>query len=927
MYIAAQNGHSEAIDELLKLGAEVNVGLQNKQTPLMVALIALKNSEVEQQLKVMQQLINAKANVNTQRNDGDTALSIAVTEGKLKAVKILLANGADAKIQVRGTSMISFAAEEGYADIIRELAAAGADMHGYNSQGATPSYMAAYFGHADALRVLHELGADISKINAQMAEIPLYAAARKGFLRTVEVILELKTVGLETLDHAIRMATQYPKVLKALRKYKKDTYAEQLSSMTILPVEASVTSLPSEKKEKTKNKNSIPKYEVVDLRKIFLDTVCHYQTMLTLMKKELEGFKTKSAVLKFEIFNKIEETVATLSKTLEGGKNNERLSHVSSHLKTLNETIDLHNKLQNDTVILPTIDNFSMVCEFLQNQRVLEENKISAEMLEKCIKIKEALKGQVTELKNETLSHSLEELKQIFKEILEQYKEISKHFQDLKKLNENLDARVTTIKSFRVLREDVIPSKRSLRNKKPPLSAGESKKIEEDLKLINETLGLKIHVSKVEPAPESQLKSPTSSKSDYLSEYKHSPTPAAMTVLPTPTISSESPKPQIKIKKLPLEERKRLLKLFAEEAAQKHQQKLNQEKIIQEALKKEALGIKREIKTSQESPKHSEHSVALRLQLEQLDSIVKHLKVSRPTETLSISKSFFGLYGSLCKVNELIYLEHKDSAIRRVARCVRNAIYKRYEILLEQSDQRFEALLKMAESWHTFIQKIEIGYFTNAAAVVKAVPSDFFAKVYDLGEALYQKENNPPAELEILSCVQAIEYMTCYWKMRKEELKCISEEEILNLAADKFCWGIIGSVMRKLQKAVSAGIEDSIEAFSYTLNLLVPNCLSEPNLSLKILAKALIEKGNAFRHEWAILKNNSELPYILMNPSISESSEQTLSDKISDYLLNIETEISNNREQKSEMDVSKEAAPKPFQISTFSFPPSLCFCS
>jgi ankyrin repeat protein len=940
LYFAALNGHLEVIKALLQLKADVNVvAAYNDHTPLIAA--------VNEHPEVMQLLIDAKADVNKQMKSGDVPLSFAATSGKLESIEILLANKADAKIFVRGASLISLAAEQGRADVIRILAAAAEDMDTDtpNAQGATPTYMAAHFGHADAVRALHEVGADISKPIGSDGELPLFTAIRNGYLKTTQVILDLKKIDVFTLGQALWLAEKTPHtdVVKLLKQYinKPPSVAPQAMSVQVIPdpSAAQLSPPPSEKKVKAKAKNTVQKYEDTDIRKVFLTSLHHHLSMLALIKNELNPFKAKSTMLKLEIFKKIKETMTTLNNTLEGNKNNERLSHISAHLQTLSEASDCHVNIQNQTELLAMMDSFSTVCSVLQNQFPTEESKMSVEIFEKYTKIQAALRGENTVLKSETLKLSLEELSQVWKEISEKYKQFSKWFQDLKKLNEHLDSRVTTIKSFRVLCGNTIISKRDLRNTKT-LSLTDSKKIEENLKLINEKLNEPYGAPESQPAPpmDSRVRtikscrvqrgqgtiskrdlrnkktlSPTDSKKaegnlklsdEKLNELHGASEPqpephATTTAAPTATIASVTPPKQKKVNKLPLEERKRLLKLFAREAAQKMQKKFNQEKIKQEQLEKKALGIKREVKGSQESPKHSEHSVALRLQLEQLEIIVKQVKMARLNGTLSILKSIFALCGSMSKVNELVVLEHKDSTIRKVARLLRNAIYKRHEIMLEKADHSFEALLNMADSWHTFIQKIELGCFTSAAAVVRAIGSVFLEAVYNLGKTLDGQEKNLITELEILKCVQAIEEMTRYWKMRKEEGK-EREEEMINLVADKFCWGIIGSAMRKLQKAVNAGIVGSIDAFRYTLNLLVPNCDSE-FIDLRILAKAFIDKGIGFRHEWAILKNSIAVPYILMDsvmPELVKEPESALSTQVLAYLASIEAEISDNKTKK-----------------------------
>ncbi|MGO9262345.1 MAG: ankyrin repeat domain-containing protein [Bryobacteraceae bacterium] len=76
-------------------------------------------------------LLDAKANVNAVRWDGETAPMAAVNAGNLELVKLLLDRGANvnAAESRMGQTVLMWAVADGRAEIARTLVARGADLH------------------------------------------------------------------------------------------------------------------------------------------------------------------------------------------------------------------------------------------------------------------------------------------------------------------------------------------------------------------------------------------------------------------------------------------------------------------------------------------------------------------------------------------------------------------------------------------------------------------------------------------------------------------------------------------------------------------------------------------------------------------------------------------------------------------------------
>src|SRR5262249_14677060 len=142
----------------------------------------------------IKRLLEARGDPNTSLPEGETALMTAARTGRIDAVRLLLAHGADvnARDSRRGQTALMWAAAQNNTEVIRTLIAAGADVHVHTAsalsgqEGRQPngtpsqsapvsvfsaspptSFTALMFairaGHLNAVRVLLEAGADINE--------------------------------------------------------------------------------------------------------------------------------------------------------------------------------------------------------------------------------------------------------------------------------------------------------------------------------------------------------------------------------------------------------------------------------------------------------------------------------------------------------------------------------------------------------------------------------------------------------------------------------------------------------------------------------------------------------------------------------------------------------------------------------------------
>ena len=142
---AAHAGHSEVVGLLLKAGAELEARSEpGGNTPLISALKAgtcLKGKKPRKQGEgALAQLIAAGANANARQRDGDTALLVAISTGRLHLVTMLLDAGADPNLPSAAVDGASATTEE----------------------GCTPLIAAAAYGEPEMARVLLDAGASAS---------------------------------------------------------------------------------------------------------------------------------------------------------------------------------------------------------------------------------------------------------------------------------------------------------------------------------------------------------------------------------------------------------------------------------------------------------------------------------------------------------------------------------------------------------------------------------------------------------------------------------------------------------------------------------------------------------------------------------------------------------------------------------------------
>ncbi|KAH8779874.1 hypothetical protein F5883DRAFT_638437 [Diaporthe sp. PMI_573] len=189
--LAADGGHEDIVQLLLKNGANVDGGGEDGKIPL-------RHAAVQGNVDIVRTLLEKGANVN------------AVGKNRLFATALLAASG------------------EGYEDIVRMLLENGADVDEACREHGAPLREAARNGHEQVVKMLLEHGADVNAWD-QWYGCALTAAIKRGPEREsmVRMLLEngadVKSHGAEVhgFEDALQMASDYgyEEIVETIREY------------------------------------------------------------------------------------------------------------------------------------------------------------------------------------------------------------------------------------------------------------------------------------------------------------------------------------------------------------------------------------------------------------------------------------------------------------------------------------------------------------------------------------------------------------------------------------------------------------------------------------------------------------------------------------------------------------------------------------
>lgn len=186
LVVAAINGNTEVVKELLKAKADVN-----KQCVKCWNMSALMGAAAYDHADVVQLLLDKRADVNLQGNEQYTALDyVAHNKGSLEIVQKLLKAGADPNIKNQyGDTALMLAIDKENLHLVPPLLKAGADANAESNAGFVPLIQAARIGDVDTVKVLLEYGADINYQAKTKKDTALILAADNNHLDVIKFLL------------------------------------------------------------------------------------------------------------------------------------------------------------------------------------------------------------------------------------------------------------------------------------------------------------------------------------------------------------------------------------------------------------------------------------------------------------------------------------------------------------------------------------------------------------------------------------------------------------------------------------------------------------------------------------------------------------------------------------------------------------------
>ena len=193
--IAAGSGSLQAVDSLIKHGADINAAEPSQgQTALMWAA-------AEGHTEIVDLLVAKGANIHLATKSGFTALAFATIANDGDAVKRLLAAGGDPNLKLGdGTELLLAATSHRSTAAAIALLDAGADPGVKDRQGNTPLHTASQRGNLPLVQSLLAHGASVLTVNmapegagrfaAAGGQTPLFLAARGGHLDVMKALLD-----------------------------------------------------------------------------------------------------------------------------------------------------------------------------------------------------------------------------------------------------------------------------------------------------------------------------------------------------------------------------------------------------------------------------------------------------------------------------------------------------------------------------------------------------------------------------------------------------------------------------------------------------------------------------------------------------------------------------------------------------------------
>ncbi|KAK5644313.1 hypothetical protein RI129_005613 [Pyrocoelia pectoralis] len=183
LIVAIRCGIASTIHYLLSNGADVNVTDGSGASCLHHAVTFPT---------LIEDLLKLGLDINKEDNNGNTPLMVAIERQSDLMIKLLITNGADIFTENKsGFSPIHYAAQYALDDLLNELISKGADINKRTHAGGTPLslHIQHWYTRRSTTKILLDKGADVSIVDNQTGNSLLHFAAEKGNDDILEVLL------------------------------------------------------------------------------------------------------------------------------------------------------------------------------------------------------------------------------------------------------------------------------------------------------------------------------------------------------------------------------------------------------------------------------------------------------------------------------------------------------------------------------------------------------------------------------------------------------------------------------------------------------------------------------------------------------------------------------------------------------------------
>ncbi|XP_044736046.1 ankyrin-3-like [Chrysoperla carnea] len=199
LHIAAANGYVNIVGNLLRNGADISIRDTDNSTPLE---LAVTNGHL-QVVKIILQ--HKKVNMNAKCIDGWTILHYASQENNLAMVKFLVDEGCNINLETDGgLKPIHIAAREGNKDIVEFFVSKGLCINEPDKQNLTILHYAVTTGQLEVIKYLIEKGADVNAKNDK-GVTPMHLAALCSCKKDViEILLNNYAIYNAIDEHFMR---------------------------------------------------------------------------------------------------------------------------------------------------------------------------------------------------------------------------------------------------------------------------------------------------------------------------------------------------------------------------------------------------------------------------------------------------------------------------------------------------------------------------------------------------------------------------------------------------------------------------------------------------------------------------------------------------------------------------------------------------